>query len=260
MKKFLILLAIIGWAIIYISCGGSGDSSSSGTTRVTINLGEVQSPAKEPATISQETTTIPVEVVRIRFTISAPDMVTIQRIIDVAGRTAIIETFEIPNGLNRLIVVEALDANGHVIYRGETTVNLTGRSITVRLILGSTSPPVIQYLDLTVDNVLIENDATTLSFDIINNGNVEANDVLVYVLYSDLYYTTCESLTIPAIAAGSSTNRTIRASYPVYTIYYYKIIVDPLGTIGETEEENNIACDWEEDPDYCSAPPPTSCP
>ncbi len=79
---------------------------------MTINLGEVQSTSKEKGSLFKETTNIPSEVVSIRFTISAADMVTIQKVIDVAGRTSITETFEIPNGQNRHILVEALDAGG----------------------------------------------------------------------------------------------------------------------------------------------------
>ncbi len=259
MKKLLILLSILGLAIIYISCGGSGDLSPSGTTKVTINLGEGSAISKEKSGIFKETATIPSEVVSIRFTISAPDMVTIQKVIDVAGRTVISETFEIPNGQNRLIVVEALDARGNVIYRGETTINLTGSAVTVRIILESTAPPVIEYVDLFPSDAVIENDATVLSFQINNSGNVAADNVLVYVLYADWYgISTCESLTVQSIPAGGSVSQSIRASYPVYMINYYKIIVDPQNTNLETNEDNNVACAW--DLDHCNAPPPTNCP
>lgn len=256
MKKLLILLSILGVAIIYISCGGSGDLPSAGTTKVTINLGELQSISKEKSGILKETATIPAEVVSIRFTISAPDMVTIQKIIDVAGRTSITETFEIPNGQNRHILVEALDARGNVIYRGETTINLNGGYVTLRIVLESTV--IIQYVDLLPSNVLIEDDATTLSFDIINNGNIEANDVVVYVLYGDYTgYSYCQSLSIPSIPAGSSVRPGIKP-YPLYMFAYYKIMVDPQNAILETSEDNNVACEW--DLDHCSAPPPESCP
>lgn len=255
MKNLFILLSILGLAVIYVSCGGSGDSSSTSSTKVTINLGEVQSTSKEKGSLFKETTNIPSEVVSIRFTISAADMVTIQKVIDVAGRTSITETFEIPNGQNRHILVEALDAGGNVIYRGETTINLNGGYVTLRIVLESTV--IIQYVDLQPVNARIENDATTLSFQINNNGNAAANDVLVYVLYSDGYYSTCESLTIPVVPPGSSVDQSINASYPVYMIYYYKIITDPTESISETDENNNIACEW--DLDHCSAPPPMNC-
>lgn len=257
MKKLFILLSILGVAIVNISCGGSGDSSSSGTTKVTINLGEGQSISKESSGIFKETANIPAEVVSIRFTISAPDMVTIQKIIEVAGRTSITETFEIPNGQNRHILVEALDAGGNVIYRGEETINLNGGYVTLRIVLESTV--IIQYADLQPLNAQIENDATVLSFQISNNGNAAANNVLVYVLYADWYnISNCQSLIVPLIPAGSSVQESIEVSYPVYMINYYKIMVDPQNEILETIEDNNVACEW--DLDHCSAPPPTSCP
>lgn len=260
MKNLLILFSILGLAIIYISCGGSGDSSSSGTTQVTINLGEVQTASKDKGWILKETTTVPTEVVSIRFTISAPDMVTMQRTIAVAGRTTITESFEIPNGQNRHILVEALDANGRVIYRGETTINLNGGYVSLQIVLESTGVT-IEYVDLFPSNVLIENNATTLSFQINNNGNIAANNVLVYVEYADSgYYYDCQSLTVRSIPAGGADSQRINASFPVYTINYYRIIVDPLGQISESDENNNIACEGDGQIINCDAPPPTSCP
>lgn len=256
MKNLILLLSLLGLTIIYISCGGGGDFSTPHTTNVTINLGEVQSASKEKGGILKETTAIPSEVVSIRFTISAPDMVTIQRIVDVSGRTIITETFEIPNGQNRLIVVEALDARGNVIYRGETTINLTGTSVTLRIILQSTSPPI--YVDLSISNSLIYNDGMALSFQVNNTGNTAANDILVYVLYADYGgYANCQSLTVRVIPAGGSVNQSLQVSYPVYAINYYKIIIDPENTILEADEANNVVCEWDEY--HCSAPPPTNC-
>jgi len=255
MKKLLILLSILGLAIIYISCGGSGDLSSSGTTKVTINLGERSAISKEKSGIFKETATIPSEVVSIRFTISAPDMVTIQKVIEVAGRTVISETFEIPNGQNRLIVVEALDARGNVIYRGETTINLTGSAVTVRIILHSTAPPIIEYIDLAPDNVNISQERLSMSFQINNQGNVVAENVVVYVLYGDDYAYYCTPFVFPTIPAGGSVLENI---YPDYYIYYYKIIVDPENAIAESDETNNVDCSF--DTQFCNAPPPTSCP
>lgn len=98
-----------------------------------------------------------------------------------------------------------------------------------------------------------------MSFQITNNGNAAANNILVYVLYADWYnISNCQSLIVPLVPAGSSVQQSIQASYPVYMINYYKIIVDPQNAILETNENNNVACEW--DLDRCSAPPPTSCP
>ncbi|MGB9699832.1 MAG: CARDB domain-containing protein [Thermodesulfobacteriota bacterium] len=257
MKKLLIFLTILGLAIIYISCGGSGDPSSSGMTKVTINLGERQAISKEKSGIFKETAIIPSEVVSIRFTISAPDMVTIQKIIDVAGRTTITETFEIPNGQNRHILVEALDARGNVIYRGETTISLTGSAVTVHIILESTAPPVIEYVDLEPGQVIISDDRLSMSFQITNHGNQAAQNVIAYVIYGDDYSYHCWPFTFQQIPANSSVQENL---YPDYYIYYYKIIVDPENAVFETNEDNNVTCAWGGDQQFCAAPPPTSCP
>ncbi len=119
------------------SCGG-GDGSSANTsdkTTVTISLGEARIASHAGGGLLSATSTIPSElgVTSIKFTISATDMVTIERVISVAGRTTISESFEVPTGANRHFLVEAMDASGNVLYRGETFANLDGTPISLTI-------------------------------------------------------------------------------------------------------------------------------
>jgi Fibronectin type III domain/CARDB len=145
MKKLLAIL-VLGLLTININCGGgSGGTSTSaaGKTTVTINLGETRTASRAGEGIVSASS-IPSSVVSIRFVISAPDMATIERVVSVAGKTAISESFDIPNGANRDCVVEAMDASGNIVFRGETFANFDGRPVTLIIIMVSTdkTPPV----------------------------------------------------------------------------------------------------------------------
>lgn len=104
MKKLLTIFILALFVMSLNSCGGGG-SFSSGKTTVTINLGQTKT-ASAGGVLS--TSSIPSNVVTIRFTISAPDMATIERVVSVSGRTTITESFEVPNGSNRYFLVEAM--------------------------------------------------------------------------------------------------------------------------------------------------------
>lgn len=135
MKKLLFIILLIIVTASFLSCGrgGGGGSSSSlpkgtvGKTQVVINLGQTKT-VSSSGKLLRSTASIPSAIQSITFTISAPDMATIVRVITLAGRTTISETFEIPSGSNRHFVIEALDANGNVLYRGDLYADLTGAS------------------------------------------------------------------------------------------------------------------------------------
>jgi hypothetical protein len=143
MKKLLMIL-LLALLTINLNCGGGSGTSTnvSGKTTVTINLGETRTASRAGGLLSA-TSTIPSVVVSIRFVISAPDMATIERIVSVAGKLVITESFEIPNGTNRDFLVEAMDVSGNVVFRGETFSNLDGRPLTLIIVMVSTdkTPP-----------------------------------------------------------------------------------------------------------------------
>lgn len=146
MKKILILMiTLLALLTVNMNCGGGGSSTdASATTMVTINLGEVRdvSSLSVSGTGIVSTSSIPPHVVSIRITISAPDMPTIQEIIPTAGLTSLSVTIEVPNGLNRLIKVEALNAAGNVLYSAQTYFNANGEPFTLDIWMAAeTTPP-----------------------------------------------------------------------------------------------------------------------
>lgn len=134
MKKLLVLVLTL--LIVSINgCGGGGSSSgTSGSTGVTINVGSIG--ASSAGGVQSQS--IPSTVASIRFTISASDMTTITRTVSVAGSTTITESFDVPNGNNRLFLVEALNSSGTVIYSGSTYANLNGTATTLSITMTST--------------------------------------------------------------------------------------------------------------------------
>jgi len=146
MKK-AILFVVFAICMMNISCGSSGSSgsSSSGSTAVTIRLGASgQSSAGVSEAVSSSA--LPSGVAAVRITVSADDMVTIIKEVSVAGQSSVTITLDIPNGPNRRILVEALNAAGSVLYSGETIVNLNGEPVQVTI---SMSPSCGLFVDET---------------------------------------------------------------------------------------------------------------
>lgn len=144
MKKVFILL-FLALLTININCGGGGGGSAtfkSGKTTVKINLGEIRTASQASGGFHTASSTIPSNVTSIRFTISAPDMTTIIETVPVAGQTTITKTFDVPNGPNRHVLVEAINEAinppDNVSYKGETYANLDGTPVTLTIVMVST--------------------------------------------------------------------------------------------------------------------------
>lgn len=120
--------------MINVSCGsrGGSDSSSSGSTAVTIRLGQT-GPSANSIAGTVNSSAVPSGITSIRVTVSASDMVTIIKEVSVAGQSSVTITLDIPNGPNRHILVEALNASGLVLYSGETIVDLRGEPLQVTI-------------------------------------------------------------------------------------------------------------------------------
>jgi cellulose 1,4-beta-cellobiosidase len=129
MKRHYIYFLVCFIALITLtSCGGGGggsSSSDSGTSIVTIAIGESNQTTKSAAS------SIPTSVYKIVFTISAPDMDTITREVINSGQSSITESFIVPNGSNRYFLIEAKDTTGRVLYEGSTYTNLDGSDVTL---------------------------------------------------------------------------------------------------------------------------------
>ena len=147
MKK-LCAIAVFVLMAMNLSCGGGGSSSlSSGTTNVTIALGNTKA-ADLNGKLLTESASIPPEVASIRFEISAPNMATIERIVPVNGQLSLSETFTVPNGSNRHFIVDARDAAGHVNYTGDAFADMNGTAVTlpITMVAQDTVPPVFSGL------------------------------------------------------------------------------------------------------------------
>lgn len=158
MKK-AILFVVFAICMMNISCGSNGSSgSSSGSTAVTIRFGQSGASAKSIAG-AVNSSTLPSGVTTIRVTVSASDMATIVKEVSVAEQSSVTITIDIPNGPNRRILVEALDASGKVLYRGESVVNLGGKPLQLTISMVSTST-----CDLYVDTAgADESDCTDIN-------------------------------------------------------------------------------------------------
>jgi len=253
MKKIILLILLLVLMIVKINCGGGGGDStpsSSGTTTVEIMVGETRK-------TSQQTEPIPSNVTSLRITVTAADMETIQKEVSAVAGSTVIVSLEVPNGLNRRFLVEAVDRAGNVLYRGDRTVNLDGRLLTLAIQMESTAPPVPPVppatVDLSITNVII---SPTLSFDVNNSGNTAANNVVVFAVYDDFCFgQVCQSVTV-TVPAGGSVNVPSLPSPPI-GLTTYKIIADPNSAITiETNRADNEACLGA----FCSIPTPATCP
>lgn len=173
--------------LINFNCsGGPGSSDNSGKTMVNISLGKISKPSSTEKRLSKGTSTIPANVVSIRFTISAPDIVTIIRVVSITGTKPISETFEISNGKNRKFLIEALDGSGNVLYRYETFKDLDGSDVILPIEMEATDfeNPDTESPDFAGLSEI--NSITTTSMDLSwlpGNDNKTTPDKLQYLIY-----------------------------------------------------------------------------
>lgn len=134
-SRLLFALSIALISLIVVSCGSGGNKSSdsSDSSNVTLNLGSRSGNRVSDA--------IPSNVVNIKFTISGPEGVLITRTVNVVGLTSITETFDVPNGPQRIFKVEAFDAGGVLVFEGSATADLDGKPITVAVYMTVVAPP-----------------------------------------------------------------------------------------------------------------------
>lgn len=116
MKK--ILLAFLSLAAIY-GCG----SPPPDTAPVVINIGDR----------AMASASIPRFVSSISFTVSAADMVTMQRVVSVENRTSISEKFDVPVGNDRRFIVVAQAYNGRALYGGEAYASIGSSPVTLNV-------------------------------------------------------------------------------------------------------------------------------
>jgi hypothetical protein len=243
--SFFLILTLL---LIQAGCGGGGGSSDSGsyTTRVEIVLGGTRSASHE---IHPESSSIPAAVDSIRFTVSAPDMATIQRTISVAGKTTTTEIFQVPVGPNRRFLVEALDSSGNVVFQGEVFANVGGVpvSLTVNMVNVDPLAPVFSGLASITG---IASTSLTLSWAAASD-NLTPQSAIQYLVYM---------ATAPGgqnFAAPTFTTTAGATSYDVtglnpLTIYYF--------VVRAKDEKGNIDSNTVEKSATTLAPPDTTSP
>ena len=133
MSKLFVVMSLFGM----FSCGGGGSSLvSTGTTTVQVNLLGAKQSGSANTLLLNGSSAIPATVRFIRITISAPDIATVDREIDVAGRTEVVETFELPNGKDRHFFARAVDGKGGSLYQGDILADLNGTAVRFDILMG----------------------------------------------------------------------------------------------------------------------------
>lgn len=119
MKKLTLNILILMISVL-AGCGSEPE-----TTRVAVNIG-----GKSLAASS-----LPLLVYYIDFTISAPDMDAISRVVQTKGKSGITENFDVPLGKDRRFFVQALDFKKRPVYSGEAYKSLSGPPVTVNIVM-----------------------------------------------------------------------------------------------------------------------------
>jgi len=136
MVRPAVVLSGILLAATLAGCGGSAVTGD-GTTAVTVTIGGAGSSAA-PATATSRATprprgaAIPATVTAVRFTISGAGIGNIVQTVPVTGATMTV-TLQVPSGLARTILVEALDSEGIPHFRGVTVIDASGTALAVTI-------------------------------------------------------------------------------------------------------------------------------
>ncbi|MBI5140848.1 MAG: hypothetical protein HZA20_01485 [Nitrospirae bacterium] len=134
MKKLSAVVILVAGLFILISCSrGPASEPVGGTSRVTIAVTNGQ-PAAD-ANRSVRAASIPSDVAKMVFSISATDMIEITRETVVSGGVEISEAFEIPIGAARRFEARAYDGIGTLLFSGEKLADLDGspKDVTIEM-------------------------------------------------------------------------------------------------------------------------------
>jgi hypothetical protein len=149
MNRILTSVLILLVLTVLLITGGCSSSSSpaKNTSLITVTIGsssKTVSLAICPATLVARTELqlrkvwrsglaiaagVPVDVKSIKITVSAADMTTISRSIEVLSQLSITDSFEVPNGTGRLFKVEALNSGVVVTYSSQAILDLNGNAV-----------------------------------------------------------------------------------------------------------------------------------
>jgi len=258
---FIILIGIVLFSCV--GCGGSGNSSVlSGMTPVTIEISGSQAVARDGRTSAAKG--IPSDVVLVRITVSAPDMMTIETGVQLSG-DPVSAIIQVPNGLNRHFVVEALNSGDVVFYRGESFADLDGSPATLAIPMiatGKNTPPDFSGLEavkpLSAASLLL---TWTAGSDI-----VTPSDRIQYLVYmatapgtEDM---TAPSYTVPggAMPVSGMLSFVVNALKPGTTYYFRVRAMDEQGNVDSNIIEKSGTTLPVVTPDPTPTPTPTPTP
>jgi len=238
MRKPLNLLFSLLFAVSILSCGGEGGVSTqtgtTGKTKVTISLGETKT-VSSGSLIS--TSSIPAAIASVAFTISAPDMATIVRVIAVSGSSSISETFDVQIGYNRHFLVEAMDAESNILFRGSTYADLIGESVELTIAMISVEEIAPLFSGLTaIDSVTTT--SMLLSW-LPATDNVTPTDRIQYLIYVS---TTPggQNFTAPNfVTAKGASSYTLTGLNPDTTYYIVVRAMDERGNVDVNNTEKS---------------------
>jgi hypothetical protein len=129
MKKTIIYLLGLTLAVFLLSCGsGGGGSASSGTSLVTIAIGDVSATGSGIVTSQGFSSAIPAGVETLEIIISFGQGKIVDEVHNVAGQAGFAITYDLPNGEN-LFEVIARDSNGITNYFGKTIKSINGATL-----------------------------------------------------------------------------------------------------------------------------------
>ncbi len=133
MKKIVSYLTIISLLLITFSCGGGGSGSAKGVSSVTVLASFEGFKSKNTSQRAASST-----LTNIRYTVSGSGMETMTDTVPVTGN--LVEfTLNVPNGLQRHFLIEALDSSNYVRYSGEAYKDLDGTPVTIEITLVPTT-------------------------------------------------------------------------------------------------------------------------
>ncbi len=231
---FLILTLLF----ILAGCGGGGGSSDSGsyTTRVQISLGGTRTASHE---IRPETSAIPAGVDSIRFTISAPDMATIQRTVPTAGKSTITESFDVPVGSNRHFLVEALDSSGNVIYQGGAFADVGGPPVSLTINVANVDPMAPVFSGL-VSITVASSTSLTLSWAAASD-NLTPQSHIQYLIYRATTPGGQDYSAPNYTSNAGATSYTVAGLQPLTTYYFVVRAKDERGNIDQNVVQKNAS-------------------
>jgi hypothetical protein len=129
MKKIALYISILSILFNFLSCGGGGGSGNNkGASQ--INIKATFKDVSVTSGIKAAASTL----LNVRYTVSGPGMTTIKGIAPVLGNIVEIK-IDVPNGPQRLFVIEALDALDNVKYAGSAKKDLDGTPASIEIIL-----------------------------------------------------------------------------------------------------------------------------